>query len=115
MQQAGWSLAGHGRKPPYRGITRAKGHRHTGWQAQIQVGGEKYTWPKRPKDPEDAARIYDVMALYLHGPDAALNFDGRPPAWLTRAAVKQFLIDRGAISPDAPEPSRFSSLPVDAI
>ena len=36
-------------------------------------------WPTRFYEPEDAARIWDVMAVYLRGPDAELNFDGEPP------------------------------------
>lgn len=38
-------------------------------------------------EEEKAARIWDVMALELWGTDRELNFDGLPPAGMSRAEV----------------------------
>jgi hypothetical protein len=44
------------------------------------------------KNAEVAARIYDVAARYLHGPDAILNFDGDPPPGMTRTEILDMLM-----------------------
>lgn len=105
----------NGIQKKYRGVTAARGHWHDGtWQAQIRAGRKVVTWPGRFADVEDAARIYDVMAIYLHGPDAKLNFDGHAPAGITRADVKQFLLRRGVLPGRYwnDEPERFARTPL---
>lgn len=100
------------------GITKAKEDGpfpHTGYQAQIKIHGKVITWPLRFEKPEDAARVWDVMAIYLKGPDAVLNFDGRPPPSMTRAEIKLYLIRRGVLARRylTTEPKRFAKLGID--
>lgn len=110
----------HGKPKQLRGITRARSDRHTGWQAQIKTKGHKITWGPRLQNPEDAARIYDVMAIYLRPPgqrpEARINFDGRPPAWLPRPIIRAFLVKKGVLPAcyRDKEPPRFSRLEVDS-
>ena len=98
-------------------MTASKGHHHDGkWQAQIRVGGGVLTWGPRFDNPEDAAKVYDIMAIYLKGPDAKLNFDGRPPAYILLADVRKFLWDKGVLDPARQpwldEPQQFFKSPL---
>lgn len=80
----------------YRGISHLKSGRHTGWRAQIGSGHDRVVaWPRAFATPEEAARVYDVMAIYVRGPDAKLNFDGQPPVGVSRAEIKNFLARHG--------------------
>lgn len=79
----------------YRGVTRMVPPRGERYQAQIKHRGRVITWPRRFERPEDAARLWDVLCIYLRGPDAVLNFDGQPPVGVDREEVKAFLVRRG--------------------
>ena len=50
-------------------------------------------------DEEVAARVSDVAELLVRGPDARLNFDGKPPPSVPRAVVVEMLLAAGAIKP----------------
>lgn len=54
------------------------------------------------ENEETAARVADVAELLIRGPDARLNFDGKPPASVPRAAVVETLLRAGAIDPEDP-------------
>jgi len=85
----------------YRGVVKDRSGRHEGapWRAQIRVDHQVIGWPVRFEQPEDAARVYDVMALTLRGPNAKLNFDGQPPVGILVVDIQTFLCDRGVLSP----------------
>ena len=51
------------------------------------------------EDPVLAARVRDVAALILQGPNAVLNFDGKPPLAYPRARVLERLIELGVVFP----------------
>jgi hypothetical protein len=89
------------RPPKYHGVTRDRSARHAAapWRAQIRVDSHTVVcWPVRYERPEDAARVYDVMALVLRGPDANLNFDGQPPVELLVIDIHTFLVEKGVLS-----------------
>lgn len=107
------------RNTSYHGISWDGSGRQAGWRAQIRSQkvdslGETSLckWPLRFADPADAARVYDVMALYINGPDARLNFDGRPPADMTRLEIRLYLQRRKFIREDAQEPRRILEVPL---
>lgn len=81
----------------YHGITQVVPAKNCRYQAQIKHRGRVIVWPRRFQRAEDAARVWDVMACYLRGPDAQLNFEGEPPAGVDRAEVKAFLDRRGVL------------------
>ena len=103
----------------FHGITWDDSARHSGWRAQIRaqmvdsLGPTKpCKWPLRFTDPADAARIYDVMAGYLKGPDARFNFDGRAPVGITRTEIREYLEKEGFLEPGSPEPRVFLRTPL---
>lgn len=76
----------------YRGVTRHKRDRY--WRVRLKKHGE-YFYLKHCqtlRSAETAARVYDVAADYLHGPDAILNFDGSPPAGIAKAEIFGWLL-----------------------
>lgn len=79
------------------GVTKARGHRHVGFQAQIRCNDQVIVWPKRLPTEEEAARVWDTMAVYIYGSERRLNFDGNPPPSITRAEIKGFLVRRGVL------------------
>jgi hypothetical protein len=62
---------------------------------KITAGSRHLTWPTYFDDPEEAARVFDVAAQYIRGPDAVLNFDGQPPPRIPRAEIRQWLLRNG--------------------
>lgn len=91
---------------PYRGVhwDKSKGSRGA-WKAKTssRLGPVRHvTYPHAfpAHKAEDAARVVDVMALYLRGPDAILSFDGSPPATISRAEILGFLLGRPGITED---------------
>ena len=54
----------------FRGVSRSNGR----WQAQIREGSKVKHFLGRFKTEEEAARRYDLAAVYFHGPRAVLNF-----------------------------------------
>ena len=86
------------RPKKYIGVTRNPTDRHRNhWKAQIRVEHRVVGWPVRFAKCEDAARLYDVMAICLRGPAARLNFDGQPPVGVLVCDVEQFLSDQGVL------------------
>ena len=99
-------------KNPYRGVSWHA--RDGGYRMKITLGRRHFTWKKLfqvkddvPDPAEAAARVYDVAAQYLRGPDAILNaaefpelFDGTPHPAFPRACVQAWLIERGALRPN---------------
>ncbi len=91
---------------PYRGVhwDKTKGSRGA-WKAKTTTtlgDVSQLTWPHAfpAHKAEDAARVVDVMALFLRGPDAILSFDGSPPATISRADILGFLLGRPDITKD---------------
>ncbi len=66
------------------------------YMAQIKQHG-RWHYLGYYRDPEDAARVRDVAALRLQGPDAKLNFDGKPPRGITHQQILNRLIAKGVI------------------
>lgn len=100
---------------PYKGVTASKGHRHDGkWQVQVRIGAKIVTWGVRFDDPQDAARLADAIFIYLKGPDAQLNFDGRPPVGVTWDEVREFLDSKGAAldGPWVENPQQYCKTPL---
>lgn len=83
----------------YRGVTMRASSQYHAFQAQIKHQGKVLMWPRRFQTPEEAARVFDVMEIYLRGPDAQPNFDGQPPTGVTRQEIKHFLARRGVLPP----------------
>jgi hypothetical protein len=81
-------------------VTRDRSGRHAAapWRAQIRADHRVICWPVRFERAEDAARVYDVMALALRGPGAKLNFDGQPPVELLAIDIHTFLVEKGVLS-----------------
>jgi len=46
-------------------------------------------------DAQQAARVYDAGAAMVQGPDAVLNFDGRPPPEVPLAGIVHRLVKKG--------------------
>ncbi len=85
----------------YHGVTLDRSGRHATapWRAQIRVDSHRVVaWRVRYERAEDAARVYDVMALALRGPAAVLNFDGQPPVGLLIFDIWDFLNKKGVLS-----------------
>lgn len=106
------------RPPKYIGVTKDSSARHivAPWRAQIRVGHKVVIWPPRFERVEDAARVYDVMALALRGPGTKLNFDGQPPVGVLVVDILDFLChEKQVLSPSRlrgmlPQISRRSAL-----
>jgi hypothetical protein len=71
-------------------------------------------WGVRFDSQEDAARLADAMAIYLKGPNARLNFDGRPPVGVTWDEVREFLDSKGATldGPWVENPQQYCKTPL---
>ncbi len=89
-------------KNPYRGVSWHA--RDGGYRMKITSGSRHLTWKKTfrvkgkdgvPDPAEAAAKVYDVAAQYLRGPDAVLNFDGEAHPAFPCARVKAWLLSRG--------------------
>jgi len=83
---------------PYCGVTIVPGRRLC-FQAQVCARNRVITWPRRYLTAEEAARVADVMAVYLQGSDVVLNFDGQPPAGLDRQEIRGYLMYRRILPP----------------
>jgi hypothetical protein len=76
----------------YRGVVY---HRRDGYyRVKLKKHGTEYFLANAQTldSPETAARIYDVAAEYLHGPDAVLNFNGDPPPGISKGEILHWLL-----------------------
>jgi hypothetical protein len=67
------------------------------WRVKLKFGGRDYNLGYYD-DEVVAARVYDAAALMVRGRRVRFNFDGEPPATVTRAAIRKRLIELGAIA-----------------
>ncbi len=65
------------------------------------LAGRRVDWshPAFALNAEVAARVYDVIARRLHGPNAKFNFDGAPPSEVSEVEIEKMLLDRGFLDP----------------
>jgi hypothetical protein len=66
------------------------------WRVKVKSHGRHFHLGNYD-DQETAARVFDVAAAEIHGPNAVLNFDGSPPPHIPKAVIIQRLIDCGAV------------------
>ena len=87
------------RPPKYIGVSKSTSGRHQqrSWKAQVKVHGRLIVWPRRFATAAEAARLYDLMAIYTRGPAVPINFDGQPPVGILKAEVKAFLDEKGVL------------------
>lgn len=79
-------------RTPYRGVT---WHNHAKkYRVKLKNRGSFY-YLGYYRDPEIGARVYDVAAAMVHGPDAILNFDGRPPDEVPLHEIAAKLVAKG--------------------
>ena len=76
--------------PLYRGVSWHKGDRR--WRVKIKAYG-KHHYLGNYADPEEAARVYDLAAKRLHGPNAVMNFPDDSPSLAVEQAVNAHLAD----------------------
>ncbi len=86
---------------PYRGVVwhSKQGQYRVKVSKNDQAAGRQRIFYKEFHDEETAARVYDVVAQILHGPDAVLNFDGEPPRDHPGYEILQWMIEQGTITP----------------
>lgn len=66
--------------------------RHQKWLACVRSGSHLFNLGHYDT-PEIAARVRDVGAKLLQGPDAKLNFDGEPPAGIAKVTIQRKIFD----------------------
>ena len=82
------------RRARFRGVSWHK--RNGRYRVKLKTHG-RHVFLGYYDDPRVAARVYDVAATMVHGSDAQLNFDGKPPATIPKAAILQLLLDKGVL------------------
>ena len=74
------------------------------WRVKVKksdpAAGRQRLFYKEFHDEETAARVYDVVARMLHGPNAKLNFDGEPPVEHPRYEILRWMLEQGTITPE---------------
>lgn len=83
-------------KQRYHGVV-WRGNKQKAYRVKVRKGNAVFY--KEFKDAEVAARVYDCAARMVRGPDAKLNFDGEPPAHISKAQIRQWLLDAGLLKP----------------
>ena len=79
-------------RTPFRGVT---WHKHAQkYRVRLRKRGPFY-YLGYYADPEVAAMVYDAAAAMVHGPDAVLNFDGRPPPEVPLHEITAKLVAKG--------------------
>ena len=79
-------------RTPYRGVT---WHNHASlYRVKLKKRG-RFFYLGYYGNPQVAARVYDAAAAMVHGPDAVLNFDGRPPAEVPLHEITAKLVSKG--------------------
>ena len=74
---------------PYVGVSWIRGpkNKHKNpWRAHVRHEQVLYQLGHYPT-PDEAARVRDVAALKLQGPNAQVNFDGEPPPGITKDSI----------------------------
>lgn len=80
------------KKTRYRGVV-WRGNKQAAYRVKVKKGTRVFY--REFKDERFAARVYDVAARLVHGPDAKLNFDGQPPEGVSVADVRRWLLAAG--------------------
>ena len=80
--------------PRYRGVSWHVSDKK--WRVKLKHRGRHY-YLGNYTNPEDAARVYDVAARLVHGPDAQLNFDGLPPTDMPEAVIRVMMVRKGLL------------------
>ncbi len=73
------------------------------YRVRVRCGRDRrvdWTHEAFSQDAEIAAKVCDVIARLLKGPNAEFSFDGLPPAEVSESEIIKMLQDRGFLDPD---------------